>query len=446
MKSRIILLFMSLFLINAAFAQKKLTREQLIADADSLYARIYDIHPDMFAVLPQIEFEKELERIKTQFEDSMTILDFYRRINPLVVRLGDGHTHIYVTPNMSDNGKKTVLPVNVSIDKENYTLTVEGSYADTPIDLPVGAKIVSINGRNTKDILREFLRHASGENELFRFERVKYYFPLFLFIVYGDHTMFTITYELGGVEKMAVVDGITLKEFREAEQKERDKEQETRQNYSLTINENTSTAIIDFRSFIDFDKFSLFIDSTFSVIKDKNIQNLIIDIRNNGGGNSMLGDELFQYISPVPFQQFGRSLVKISPTLKRIEDDITYPLGFHSSEGDLIPLRENDKRFTGNCYLLTSNYTFSSAGSFTWAFHYFRMGKIIGEETGGLIVCFGDVITSSLPHTGIRLGVSYKKFYGYGADDSHTHGVKPDYEVPAEQAMDFAIKLIENSK
>jgi len=444
MKKTIYILIISILFLSPVSAQKKLSREQLIADADTLYAQMYDIHPDLFAVYPQAEFEKGLTEAKTQFRDSMTAIDFYRLITPLIVNLGDGHTTIRIPGDLIDKEKAVTLPFNIAIDKKDYSVNIKDNYSD--VDIPAGSEILSINGRGTKEILDRFVTYASGESNLFRLERVKQVFSLLPYIIYGD-TTFTVNYQSEDEKNAVFVKSIKLGEFRKAAQETVNKERrEAGRDFTLSLDNDISTAIIDFRSFSDLNRFTSFLDSTFTIIKDNNIKNLIIDLRKNGGGNSRLGDELFQYISPVPFQQFGRSQVKISPTLRRIFNDTIATLGMNVYEGSLYELRENDKRFTGNCYLLTSNHTFSSAAKFAWTFHYFNVGKIIGEETGGLIVTFGDMAGSTLPNTGIRFGVSWKKFYGYGADDSYTHGVRPDYEVPVEEAMDYAIELIKNRK
>ncbi|MBB4034371.1 hypothetical protein GGR21_000256 [Dysgonomonas hofstadii] len=430
--------------ISGVTAQKKLGKEQLVADADTLHTRMYDIHPNLFAVFPQTEFEEDMAKAKSQFRDSMTVVDFYRIINPLVVKLEDGHTSVSVPAGLIDKNKKIVFPFEVDIDKKKYDVTVKNNYSEK--DIPAGAKVLSINGRSTRDILNKFLTYASGENNLFKFERVKWNFHLFPYMIYGD-SVFSITYQTGDEKKTVSLNGITLGQYNEITAKNKKEEKkEVKEDFVLTVDNENNTAIIDFRSFSDHDKFVAFLDSTFTLIKKQDIKNLIIDLRENGGGNSRLGDELFQYISPVPFQQFGKMEMKVSPTLKRIFNDTIRTLGISTYEGELEDLRENDKRFSGNCYLLSSNHTFSSAADFTWTFHYFKMGKVVGEETGGLIVCYGDVASSKLPNTGMRFGTSWKKFYGYGADDSYTHGVKPDYEVPADKALDYTIRLIKSQK
>lgn len=443
MKNRFLLILSFFCLVNILSAQKKMSRAQLVADADSLYARLYDIHPNMFAVYPKQDFEQEMERVKAQFADSMTVLDFYRNITPLISGLKDGHTNMYMPSYSLDwENQKVVFPLSVDINKKEYRVTIRENLSDLQPDLPIGGEILSINGKDIKSILNEFLRYVSGESNLFKFERIRSDFYLLCFMVYGEHTQFTVTYQSEDEKKTVTVEALSLNEYFSKQKERRKEKKEVWRNYSLDINKDTSTAIIDFRSFSDFDKFEAFLDSTFTLIKEQGIENLIVDIRRNGGGNSGLGDELFQYISPVPFVQYGRVDVKVSSTLKRLHSDITDTIGLKVYEGKLIELRKNHKRFFGNCYLLTSNNSFSSAVNFAWAFQYFKVGKVIGEETGGNIVCFGDLVDYGVPNTGIKFSSSYKQFYGYGADDSHRHGVIPDYAVPADEAMDYTIKLI----
>ena len=106
----------------------------------------------------------------------------------------------------------------------------------------------------------------------------------------------------------------------------------------------------------------MFLDSTFQVLQNENIENMIIDIRKNGGGNSVLGDEMFQYISPVPFVQFGKTIVKYSDIQKQVykemyNRDVTNPNGveIYNENTELIKLRENNLRYKGNIFLLISH-------------------------------------------------------------------------------------------
>ena len=64
-----------------------------------------------------------------------------------------------------------------------------------------------------------------------------------------------------------------------------------------------------------------FADSMFTDLREKNISNLIIDIRDNGGGHSRVGDILLRYISPEPFIQMDKALIRISPLTSKLMGD-----------------------------------------------------------------------------------------------------------------------------
>ena len=205
-------------------------------------------------------------------------------------------------------------------------------------------------------------------------------------------------------------------------------------NYSYKTIEN-NIGYIAFNAFSNPGRFRVFLDSTFTYIKDHQIKHLIIDIRNNGGGNSMLGDELMQYISKTSFTMCDSCMVKISSELLKrgilnwVDSSKRIPVTLYNFGSiDRTPLRQNPLRFNGDIYLLTSGHTFSSASMFTSAFKCFNAGKIIGTETGGLTVSFGDLYFFRLPETKIGMKVSYKKFYNACGKDNR-HGVIPDYII-----------------
>lgn len=441
-KSLILLLFA--ICVNASFAQKKFSKSELCADADSLYAIIDDYHPNMFEVMPKEAFEKELTSIKASFVDSMTVIDFYKKMAPLVVKLGDGHTFLNLDDKCLNGLQPKCFPLKINIDKKTLSLTVLKDFAESG-SVPIGAEILSINGVKSSDVFSSLIKYIKGENELFRIELLKGRFASLLWLEYPTDE-YEISYRYNDEPAVvcvipAVDPSVVFKRKEELSGKEA---------YRLEIDEDKSLAIIDFRSFDNLDKFKVFLDSSFSEIKKKNINNLIVDVRNNGGGNSTLGDELFQYISPVPFRQFGHTTVKIGNRLwNKLSDEVKAKSERGLTVYDnskLIELRENPLRYTGDAFLLTSNYTFSSAADFAWAFKYFNMGTVVGEETGGQAVCFGDVRMDYLPITKLPIGVSYKKFYAYGATDENTHGAIPHYEVDADQAMDYVLNMINSER
>ncbi len=441
-----------IILIAIIFSANKIKAESayvqgLKNDVDSLFKNIEEIHPNIYANISEQKLAEELIRIKNEINDSTNIIDFYLLVNPLVVKLGDGHTGLHFPANylkMSCSFHEEAIlffPFSVKINPQDSVVTITKDLTNK--NVPIGAEIIKINGVKAKDLVKIMLKQISGEQDFYKIALLKYKFTPLLYAIYKDRD-FKVKYSFENKIKEETFKGLTfserLKKIKSA------KKTKKRAPYSLKIDTLNSIATIDFRQFNYFNNFAKFLDSTFTEIKNLEIKNLIIDIRNNGGGNSRLGDELFQYISQVPFNQFGKTLVKISKQSQNIYSSYAdEDLGIKSyTSNKLIKLRDNPLRFTGNTYLLQSHYTFSSAASFSWAFKYFKMGVIIGEETGGLGTCFGDLILGKLPNSGLSYNVSHKKFYQYGATDEDTHGTIPDYEVPAKEALDFVIKMISN--
>ncbi len=70
------------------------------------------------------------------------------------------------------------------------------------------------------------------------------------------------------------------------------------------------------------------------------------------------------------------------------------------------------------------------------------MGKIIGEETGGWIIHYGDVIKATLPNSKLNLTISHKLWYEIGATENDFNGTVPDIYVPSEKALDYTLDLI----
>ncbi len=445
---KIILIFIGLFgLQTQIYSQVNLfTKHELSEDLDSLYAIIQNVHLNMFANIQKDEFEKNLENAKSQIKDSMNRIEFYTIIAPLVVSIGDGHTSLaYPREDLKLLGVN-LFPFVVSVDWRDSIVYIQEDLSNSKSNIPIGSKIISINNRPIATILTDMYNYISGEKTFFKAANLPNTFTSLFYFLYNN-TAFDIKYENNGQIQTQYIEGISYK--KRFETKTVQQSPSNNRFFSLSILPDSSIAILKLNYFLDDGHWETFMDSTFTLISKLNINDLIIDIRNNGGGFSVLGDSLFQYISPVDFLQFGKVIIKTSRRQIDFQEKAynmkqQYPIGISTvgNESELEKLKENPLRFYGNKYLLINNYTYSSAASFSWAFQYFEMGKVVGEESGGMAVCFGEVIQQSLPNTNLQLNISHNKYYQCGATDQNTHGTIPDYEVPTEKALDYTIELI----
>lgn len=457
MKKLITIAILILFQIGNTFGQvldtlKLYSVNELRNDVDSMTKYIEETHPNPFYKFPRNEFYKEADSIKIKINKPMSDIDFFMLIQPLIAKLEDGHTSIEVPKleYLASNPFMFIYPVKLSTIEPFITLQGNSD-----------AEIISINEIEANRIIKDIIKFTSGEAENFRLDCGANYFWFYLNKLYGMTDSYLVKYKIDDRIDTRKFKGIKYDSLIKIQKQDTTNIATTNQNdYSLKLIPRTKTAIIDFKSFNDLENFKIFIDSAFKQIRANKIENLIIDVRANGGGDSEIGDEFFQYISHCTFKQISKTIIKYSRLQKEdyknirvleIQDTTGYgriakkPNGLMEvlpEDSISVKLRDNPLRFNGNIYLLTSSYTFSSAADFAQCFKYYNMGKIIGEETGGWIVCYADNIYGALPNSKLNFTISHKFFINIGATENDWHGVIPDIKVSSDKALDYTLKLI----
>ncbi len=440
---------------NNALKQNKISRDEALCDLDSLMQNIEEIHPNAYAFTSQEEIEEEYNKIKSLIEDSISIYKYYQYLSYVAAKYNDGHISI-IYPTQWYKLNNNFIPITVDIDYPTKQIFVNST--DSNHIALKGAKILEINNVPVHEIIDTMTVCQSGESVFFRTERCERYFSQLLYSIYSISGSYSLKIKKDKELEIIDLNGIDYHEFK----KINSNSEFSNFLYNAELL-NNNTFLIDFRDFSDLKKFKIFLDSSFKLIKEKEVNNLIIDIRNNSGGDSRLGDKLLKYIANDPFTQYGKMEWKISQQLKDLWKNYYSQQGFimklyarkinRMTNGELIIENNNklirpnkkSKRFRGDIYLLTSSYTFSSAADFAWCFKHYDIGKIIGEETGGWGLCYGDNVYMKLPISNIPINVSCKLFYNIGAASDSFHGVIPDIHVQSEKALEEALNLINNN-
>ena len=463
MQKILTLAIFTLFLTGISFGQKSsnskvIGAKELRDDIDTLAKYIEETHPNAFYKYTKDQFLKEAEGIKSIINRPLSIFDFYLLTAPLVAKLQDGHTTIKFPQEEYFKENPTLFPYNVKLSSEEPFITIVRPFRTMPDDIPANAEVLAINDFDAKKIVKDIIKLNSGESDNFRADMGSNFFYFYLNTLYGGlNNYFTVKYKTDEKTERKKINGIKYDSLVKRQSQDTSKAAKiSHDDYAMKLMPEIKTAIIDFESFNDLPKFEIFIKSAFEQIKANKIENLIIDIRKNEGGNSAIGDEFFQYISPVPFSQYEKAKIKYSTLQKE-----TYKMRYEKTKdrswrdtrkkpnglveeitSSPIKLCRNPLRFNGNVYLLTGISTFSSAGSFAQCFQHYKMGKIIGEETGGWIIHYGDVINATLPNSKLGMIISHKIWYEIGAKENDFHGTIPDIKMASEKALDYTLELI----
>lgn len=148
-----------------------------------------------------------------------------------------------------------------------------------------------------------------------------------------------------------------------------------------------------------------------------NCDALIIDLRENGGGNP----EMIQLISSYFFSGEPRHL-----------NSFYYRLDEKTEQYWTLPFVPGSKLAETDLYVLTSGDTFSGAEEFTYNLKNMKRATIVGETTGGgahpvKVEILNDHFVISVPYARAVNPISKTNWEGTG--------VAPDIKVPAAQAL-----------
>lgn len=451
----LILIVLSIFYLSVS-GQGNYTyfsKTEVEKDLAYTFEKLNSIHPLFLDKSVMDDYRNEYSKFESILKDSITQNEVYLLLAPFLSSLNDGHTGMLIPIDQrieynKAGGKSFPFFVNV-VDSSIYNSFYCGN---DPLLFKGGEQILSINGINSKTIIRELAHLVSGESIRIKQKEIANKFRLLIWMRYGfeEDYQITIINSNSEIEEVSVK-GITSKEFK----KNLKRKPQTQYNkYILILDSKYKTAVMGIKSFSDLDGFCSFADSSFNKINNSQIENLVIDIRNNTGGRSIVVDSLLNYITDKEYAQYKSVETRISPELQeryrnKYPERLAWLKNYEidslvTSDHKLTQPKNMENRFNGNLFLLTNGLTYSAAATFTGVFKELNLGAIIGEETGGTIAYYGDFWFLETPNTGIKFHVSPKRFIQYGGNEK-SRGVKPDYFVQDkyEAIMNFTYKMIE---
>lgn len=167
----------------------------------------------------------------------------------------------------------------------------------------------------------------------------------------------------------------------------------------------------------------------FKEIYAQKIDNIVLDLRHNAGGDSRVIDEFLRYIDVDRFKTYG-STVRYSQDSRDKTKVKKFGLEeFPRFEKINRKIYQKELRFSGRLFALTSPNTFSSANMFTAVIQDNLIGTIVGEPTGNQPSCYGHPLSFQMPRTGIYFKISHKQFFRPEPTYDGKDAIYPDVEV-----------------
>ena len=283
--------------ICAKANDNRLNHQQVLSDFDMLYQSLIDTHYDPYAYISESQFHSHYEAIrKTLSAPSYSMLDTITYYQQLVASLNNGHTEVDfpVAPYLeyAESGG-TVFPLDLAF--QNGKALVRANYSNDH-SISLGTELLSINGQSIEEILNHIHRQISAERVYFKNAKLEVLsFPRYYWYTFGGHDRFSIVVRSGNAKTQHTIDAISVFEGFEERKDEILSAQQTLRFYDVAAYLNPGHFSGNEQQYQNF------IDDAFAKITSQNVQNLIIDLRNNSGGNDSFSDYLVSYIADKPF-------------------------------------------------------------------------------------------------------------------------------------------------
>jgi len=429
-----ILLVVSIFSFIKLQAQNHFTKTEVMEDLSYLRESLEEAHFDLHAYTPKSEFDANYEKVKQEIKkDSFSLLEATSIFQKVISKANNGHTEIGFPANSYGayaQAGGTLFPLELAFEDGKALVRKNWSTEDA---IKTGSQILGINGVSMTKILSDIYPFISAERSYFKNAKLELYsFPRYYWQVFGEKDSFTVKVKSGGNTKTHVLDAVDLIQGYEMKRKELiDSERKLE-----FIGESAYVKSGSFGG--DETKYREFIDSAFAQIKERKSKNLIVDLRNNGGGDDSYSDYLVSYFADKPFKWNSSFTLKTSEILKehaRKTYDTTkvfWQSVLNHKNGEVYDyeFEEYDPqpkadRFSGNVFVLVNRQSYSQAAVTAAQIQDYGFGTIVGEETGEYPSLYASIFSFKLPNTHIPVNVSKGKIVRVNGSTLE-QGVIPD--------------------
>lgn len=476
-------------LTSLSYAQEygdypKIEQELLLRDLAILYQALDEYHTGMYWYSSEDSVELAFQQAGEAITTDLNVLEYHKIIAPLVSLSNEDHTNISLPVEVKEKIRQQALffPARVTFLGTACYLTQNGSNDNR---LVAGMRITAINGEPIERIVAKIgnLFASDGYIESVKYSDLRgFQFAKFYYYYYGNVSSFSLTTENEIIEiealKLAQIqDNLTNRYRAEANRSLHE------ESLAFSIIDD-STAYLGLHTFGNDEiranetnkRLASFLENSFKEIAERNIENLIIDLSQNSGGNEGNENLVYSYLGQ-NYQKYSSVRAKAQKVIldngvdkairlktfgfferfffNRKRSDGSYARKENVGYGLMAYRKEPEYKFEGELYVLISPITYSAGSELANMLYTNDLGVFVGEETGGGY--YGNTSGYSkkltLPHSKITVyipslhfAMNVKESIPFG------RGVIPHYEViptfeeyinKENAALKFALGLIQ---
>jgi Peptidase family S41 len=464
------------------FRNKILSPSEMQEDFSYLRKVFEQTHPGLYRYTSKNVMQAKLDSLEKLLVSEQSFYDFYRILSGLISDIRCAHTHLLPTKDFASfyNNQIKTFPLMLFFTEGSYYVTVNGT-AETSIK--PGFELLSINGKSMHSIRNEMQRglwsdgyNQTGKNKVLS----EGFFPLFYYLLIEQSERFILKMkDLNNVEIERSIPAQYLaetKRFFKSNPVNKEilaiydpkNKLENKKGWRLEITQKDNIGIIRINAFGGGrneeearQKIRSFMDDCIKKLDKQKVTDLILDLRNNGGGWDIQGIELFTYFMDKPTRCYKRlhcltdsteffslsdlSAEDLSNVKKELRKETDGTFSVMEEFSEQLQIQQPKKnRFTGKVYVLANGGSASACAEFIAYARSNRALTVIGEESGGVYEGGngGSFLNFELPKSKIKVG-SPLLYYDndVSVPELSGRGVLPDY--PVDQKMRDLLKGVD---
>lgn len=470
--------------MNYLVTEKKHSPDKLKADVNFVYTLLTKGHPGVYWYITKEQLDFKFDSLKQTLNNPLTTKEFYKKIAPLVAEVKCGHTRlILVTKKLNKKEKDSIAKLAKPINQFTYKVINNKLYVNSfnkkITQLKRGDEILAINGISTPEIINNLEKNyaSDGYNQTFKVAVlnrafVNWYTAIYdnrdtlAFKVKNKDTTLSLTFTTIKKEdqrdssfgKKSIVkltkDSLLAKKIKAKENlKSRYKGTDEQKKPILDLKfleKDSSIAYLKVKSFsFPYANFNRFFKESFSAIKNGKTKNLILDLRDNGGGSLTACRNLFSYLVDRNFVYLKEPEINkrynpywqgkgINNLFKGVGFALTSSI-FLAKEEDkyklkyrgMKPLPPNKNHYDGKIYVLINGYSFSASALLSSNLQQLKRAIFVGQETGGSFngCVAGSIPVLELPSSKLKLRMGMYPILPNAHTETVGRGIFPDQEI-----------------
>ena len=411
--------------------------DQLQEDLSFWRNRLETKHPLIYLYRTKAAVDQFFDSLNTAIDHPMTEIEFFKLVAPVSWFLCDGHNTILPSVAIMNDMRKTKLLLPFDLKYFDGRLYVVRNLSDN-LDIKDGDEVTAINGVDV-DQMREQILHLvpkEGNNDQLGIGVLNDLFRFYYHILYGfsDKQQLTLHYS-DDSQKEFSISSRNLSDIRATRTLRYPKSRRVPRGIHFEELDGGKNALLTISSFDQAtlkrsnQRFRSEIRKIFRQMKKANTHNLILDLRDNHGGNPDFVKVLLKHLFDHRFEQAREFRVVDNPGAEEFYDRTKKKWLPWFGIGKFSPAHTH---FDGEIIVLHDENTFSAGVEVLSVLRKYERATFLGTESGGNPVVMGGFIVKTdweLPNSKLQFSSGTHCTLYEELEENTGRGILPDTEI-----------------